>query len=396
MKSLYFGSKFSVSLWLPVVMKKPQEPLNFRQKEAFTSPLSVGLRRSDRVNSDASDTRQRRPTMTDVAQLAEVGLKTVSRVVNREEGVRDELVRRVERAIKQLGYLHNAGASSLRRSDQSTDTIGLVVEDVGNPFSSLIHRGVEEACRERGLLLLVSSSDGEPAREHEAVRALSTRRIDGLLLVPSGSNHTYLAPEISRGMPVVLVDRTCPSLPTVDTVLCNNEGGAEAGTSHLISYGHRRIAHLADLLTIETARRRHDGYCAALTRAGIRVNPALVKTDLSSHALAMKAVHELVSLKQPPTAIFSGQNNISVAVVRVLRELGLHRKIALVGFDDFLLADLLDPAITVVAQDPLTIGHRAAEVLFRRLDGFNGTTEHVTIGARLIVRGSGEIPPTSQ
>jgi LacI family transcriptional regulator len=374
-------------------MKKPQDPLHFRQKEAFTSPPSVGLRRSDHVVSPAVDARQRRPTMTDVARVAEVGVKTVSRVVNREDGVSDELVQRVERAIKQLGYLHNAGASSLRRSDQSTDTIGLVVEDVGNAFSSLIHRGVEEACRERGLLLLVSSSDGEASREHEAVRALSMRRIDGLLLVPSGSNHTYLHPEISRGMPVVLVDRTCPTLPMVDTVLCNNEGGADTGTGHLLSYGHRRIAHLADLLTIETARRRYDGYRAALTRAGIDLDPALIKTDLSSPAVAMTAVRELLQLDDPPTAIFSGQNNISITVVRALRELGLHRKIAVVGFDDFLLADLLEPAITVVAQDPLTIGHRAAEVLFRRLDGFTGTTEHVTIGARLIVRGSGEIPP---
>jgi LacI family transcriptional regulator len=331
--------------------------------------------------------------MTDVARVAGVGVKTVSRVVNREGGVRDELVQRVEQAISALGYLHNAGASSLRRSDQSTDTIGLVVEDVGNPFSSLMHRGVEEACRARGLLLLVSSSDGEVAREREAVNALSTRRIDGLILVPSGSNHTYLLPEIARGMPVVLVDRSSPDLPQVDTVLCDNIGGAAAGTNQLIAYGHSRIAHLGDSLTIETAIRRVEGFRLAMARAGLIVDEQLVRTGLNSVDVAMDAAREMLTGPNPPTAIFSGQNNISMGIIRVLRELGLHREIAFLGFDDFVLADLLEPGVTVMAQDPITMGHRAAEVLFRRLDGFSGPTEHVTIGARLLARGSAEIRP---
>jgi LacI family transcriptional regulator len=372
---------------------KAQNALQFRRTKALSAVQRGGLPRAGTRSVTGQPLRQRRPTMTDVARVAEVGVKTVSRVVNREGGVRDELVQRVEQAISALGYLHNAGASSLRRSDQSTDTIGLVVEDVGNPFSSLMHRGVEEACRERGLLLLVSSSDGEDAREQEAVTALSTRRIDGLILVPSGNNHTYLLPEIARGMPVVLVDRSSVDLPTADTVLCDNVGGAIEGTTQLISYGHRRIAHLGDSLTIETATRRTQGFKLAMTRAEIPVDDHLVRTGLTSVESAMQATRELLTGPNPPTAIFSGQNNISLGIIRVLRELSLHREIALVGFDDFLLADLLEPAITVVAQDPETMGRRAAEVLFRRLDGFTGPTEHVTIGARLLPRGSGEIRP---
>jgi LacI family transcriptional regulator len=329
--------------------------------------------------------------MNDVAGLAGVAVKTVSRVVNRESGVRQELIAKVEKAIGELGYLHNAGASSLRRSDQSTATIGLVVEDIGNPFSSLLQRSVEQACRDRELLLLVSASDGSPKREREVVQALSSRRVDGLPIVPSGQDHAYLSSEVRRGTPVVFVDRTSPSLQSADNVVVNNEGGAEVGTAHLVAHGHRRIAHLGDLTAIETARLRHSGYLRALKRARIKADQRLVRRDLVSIDHAMQATRDLLDAPNPPTAIFSGQNVITIGIVRVLRELGLHRTTALVGFDDFLLADLLDPAITVIAQDPMVIGKRAAEVLFRRIDGFAGLPEHITIGTELIPRGSGEI-----
>jgi LacI family transcriptional regulator len=374
-------------------MTDQTKPLSFGQTQAFSAATDRLLARSVSEQSAHGSARQRRPTMNDVARVAGVGVKTVSRVVNREGGVRNELVLRVEKAISQLGYRHNAGASSLRRSDQSTATVGLVVEDIGNPFSSLLQRAVEDACRDRELLLLVSSSDRLAKREYEAVEALSNRRVDGLIIMPSGKDHEYLASEISRGTPVVFVDRTSPELLTADTVVADNEGGAFAGTLHLISHGHTRIAHLGDLTRIETAERRYTGYLRALTNAGLTNDPALVRRDLDSLQLAMAATRELLALSNPPTAIFSGQNIISIGVIRVLRELGLHRKIALVGFDDFLLADLLEPAITVVAQDPLVIGSRAAEVLFRRIDGFTGPTEHVMIGTTLIPRGSGEILP---
>src|SRR6266496_1441188 len=147
-----------------------------------------------------------RPTMTDVAAAAGVSLKTVSRVVNAEPGVTPETAARVRGAIEQLGFRRNDVARALRRG-QRFRMLGLVIEDVANPFYSAIARGAEEVTRERGLLLITGSSDEDPARERELVRLFCERRVDGLLMVPAADDHRYLFPELRVGLHVVFIDR---------------------------------------------------------------------------------------------------------------------------------------------------------------------------------------------
>ena len=330
--------------------------------------------------------------MRDVAALAEVSIKTVSRVVNGEPGVSPALARRVLAASERLDYRHNMTASSLRRSDGRSATIGVVLEDVANPFASALHRSIEDVAVKRGVLVLAGSSDEDGERERRLVSAFASRRVDGLIIQPSSHDHSYLLTERRAGTAMVFVDRP-PAFLDADTVLTDNTAGVKRGVRHLVEHGHRRIGYLGDMRTIATAADRHQGYVEELAEHEIKLDERLVRLDLRGIEKAEAATTELLTGPEPPTALFTGQNLITIGAFRALRRLGLHRKVALIGFDDILLADLLEPGITVIAQDPAAIGRTAADVLFRRLDGDRSASEQHIVLTRMITRGSGEIRP---
>jgi len=330
--------------------------------------------------------------MRDVAALSGVSLKTVSRVINREPGVSPDLTARVSRAIEQLDFRPNLAASSLRRSDGRTASIGVILEDIANPYSAAVHRAVEDVARAHGLIVLAGSVDEDPERERRLAAAFIARRVEGMIVVPTGEDQSYLANEQRAGMAIVFVDRP-PVHLDADVVVSSDRDGAATGVRHLISGGHRRVAFLGDLTSIHTAQERFSGYVDALVSAGIEVSPELVCHGLHSSDLAEAAVAGLFTGKRQPTAIFASQNLITIGVLRALRARQLERRVALVGFDDVPLADLLVPGVTVVAQDPVRIGQIAADMLFRRLDGDRGPTTRYIVNTTLIARGSGEIAP---
>ncbi len=330
--------------------------------------------------------------MRDVAALAKVSIKTVSRVVNGESGVTPRLARQVLAASERLNYRHNLTASSLRRSDGRSATIGVVLEDVANPFCSALSRSIEDVAVRRGVLVLAGSSDEDGDRERKLVSAFASRRVDGLIIQPSSEDHSYLLTERKAGTAIVFVDRP-PAFFDADTVLTDNAAGVRRGVRHLVEHGHRRIGYLGDLHKIVTAAERHRGYVEELADHRIEVDETLVRLDLRGIEKAEAAAIELLRLPNPPTALFAGQNLITIGVFRALRRLEVHQRVALIGFDDILLADLLQPGITVIAQDPAAIGRTASEMLFRRLDGDQSPSEHRIVLTRLIPRGSGEIAP---
>jgi len=334
--------------------------------------------------------------MRDVAALAGVSVKTVSRVMNGEAGVSTTRAARVQAAARELDFHLNLGARNLRRSDGRTATIGLILENVANPYSSALHRAVENVARARGVAVLAGSLDETPQRERELVAAFTSRRVDGLIMMPTGSDHGYLLPERRAGTPIVFVDRS-PGLLEADVVLADNRAGAQMGVGHLIARGHRRIGFLGDLARIATAEERHAGYRDAMRRAGLAASAEHVVRDASTADFAEAATTALLRGADPPTALFTAQNLVTIGALKALRRLGLQREVALVGFDDFLLADLLDPPVTVVAQDPHTMGEWAAKRLFRRTDGDASPFTTEVVPTRLVIRGSGEItPPTGR
>lgn len=317
--------------------------------------------------------------MKDVAQAAGVALKTVSRVVNDEPGVHESTAERVRAAIERLGYSRNEGARMLRRG--RTATVGLVIEDIGDPFYAGLGRAVEEVALRHGHLLLSGSSGEDPARERDLVRTFRNRRVDGLIVVPAGGDHGYLRAELTAGVPAVFADRPPGPGIEADTVLCDNAGGAALAVEHLRAHGHRRIAFLGDSPAIFTAAERLRGYREAL---GPLFDRRLVAMRAPALAGTRADLARMLDLAEPPTALFTGNGRLTVTALRALAG----RQMPLVGFDDFELADLLTPGVTVVAQDPGGLGRVAAELLFRRLGGDEGPAEHVELPVRLITRGS--------
>ena len=332
-----------------------------------------------------------RPTMREVAALAGVSLKTVSRVVNRETGVSPELAERVRSAVDRLAYRHNAAASNLRRGDGKTATLGVLFEDLANPFASAVHRAIEDVARARGVLVLAGSSDEDPSRERDLVTAFVSRRVDGVILLSGDVDHSYLLNERRAGTAIVFIDRP-PAFLDADTVTVDNEGGSALAVRHLIAHGHRRIAYVGDRLSVHTASARHAGYERALRESGLTVDDRLVLHDRRSIDDADAGIAALLATDHAPTAIFASQNLVTIGVLRALHRLRLHPTVALVGFDDFALAEALEPGVTVIAQDTNRIGREAAEQIVRRLDGDVGPSRFTTIPVTLIARGSGELP----
>jgi LacI family transcriptional regulator len=326
--------------------------------------------------------------MKDVAAWAGVGLKTVSRVVNEEPGVADGTAERVRAAIDALGFRRNDGARTLRKGQ--TASIGLVLEDIGNPFYSALTRAVEDVAHRHGSLLFTGSSDEDPVRERTLTLAFCARRVDGLIIVPASADHSYLVPETAAGIATVFVDRPAHRVQA-DAVLTDNVSGAADGVTHLIRHGHRRIGYLGDAPRIYTADQRLRGYRRAMSEAGQVAEDAWVAMATPGPETVGRALDRMLDGPEPVTALLCGNNRITIETVRALR--ARDRWVALVGIDDFEFADLLTPGITVIAQDPARMGRMAAELLFRRLAGERGPAQRIELETRLIPRGSGEMPP---
>ena len=330
--------------------------------------------------------------MREVAAVAGVSLSTVSRVINGGAGVRDDLVERVREAVELLGYRHNLTASNLRRADGQSASIGLIFEDVSNPFFGAVHRGVEDVARERGILTLVGSSDEQPERERELAAAFSRRGVDGLIVASAVHDSSYLLRDRAAGIALVFVDRP-PGFVDADAVLSDNVGGARAAVAHQIAAGHRRIGFLGDRPDVFTAAERLRGYRETLAQQGLAEELELIRHPQFRGVDAYETTCELLSGRNPPTALFAAQNLIAIGAVRAVHALDVQHEVALVSFDDIPLADAVDPGITVVAQDPYGLGREAAELLLARLDGDDRPSRRIVLPTELIERGSGELAP---
>src|SRR3954447_21223826 len=330
-----------------------------------------------------------RPTLKDVAREAGVSVRTVSRALYDEPRISSATRNRVLGVVASLGFRPNTLARHMRAGGRDR-AVALVIPDLANPFFASVAAGVESAIRDHGLTLLLGSSDEDPAREKALVTTFLDRPAAVLLVVPTAaSEHGYLRPERRRGLPIVFVDRPSVKL-TADCVVSANHDGAYTAVSQLLSYGHRRIAFVGDRpVSLYTRQERFRGYRSALAAAGIPVDDALVADahlDVDSAAITAG----LLALPDPPTAIFAANNLVCMGVVTTLSR--SHRwDVAVIGFDDFLLANAFDPGITVVAQDTTHLGTTAAEIGLARLHGDRSRARTVTLPTIMIKRGSGEV-----
>src|SRR4051812_18175013 len=302
-------------------------------------------------------------TMRQVAERAGVSAKTVSRVMNNDRYVSAEVRQRVQRAIEELQYVPNLLARTFRSGRDAA--IGVAVPDISDPFFAAVTHAIEQIARTRGTAVFVTSLGTDGHDEQAGVEALLGRQIVGLVSTPVAADQSYLRPW-QRRTAMVFIDRR-PSKITADSVIEDDRGGAHNATTHLIDRGHRRIAFIGDQPSISTTIRRLDGYRAALRDAGIGEDRDLVTVGITSSADAAECTAKLLALPDAPTALFSSNTKCSIGIVAVLQEMD-RTDVALISFGDVPLAAALQPALTVIDQDPDALGRFAATRLFERLD----------------------------
>lgn len=330
---------------------------------------------------------QQRATADDVARLANVSSKTVSRVFTQRELVAPETAERVLAAAKRLRFRPNALARGLRRGGR-TRTVGLMIGELGNPFYYKVASGIEKHLNEHGYGLILATTDDTEEGEARTADTLLSHRIDALLLVPVASDQSYLEGERQLGTPVVAVDRPARNL-VADAVVLANRTGVEEATRRLVAHGHRRIAYVCNPASVYSQQERVAGYRAALSAAGIPAQGAweLLEDDMS--VPSERLVGALLDRAEPPTAIVAGNNRMTIGALRALRARGDDRT-ALIGFDDFDTADLM--GVSVVSYDPVALGRASAELALERIQDPTAFSRQIDMPTWIIERGTGERP----
>ena len=298
-------------------------------------------------------------TMRDVAARARVSAKTVSRVFNDDPHVLPETRARVAEALRELDYVPNAMARTFRTGRASV--LGVAVPDLADPFFATIARAVEQVAARADMAVVVSSLGYEPQHEPAALGSLLRRSLSGLVVAPTGHDHRHLQPWAGR-FPVVFVDRPPQGL-RADAFTGDDHEGARVATGHLLARGHRSIAFVGDSPRMSTTAARLAGHRAALADAGLPLGSDLVAFGAVDPGSAAQVVGRLAGAATPPTALFSADARTTMALVPALAG----RTWAVVGFGDFPMAHMLSPALTVVDQDPATLGRLAAERVLQRL-----------------------------
>ena len=325
------------------------------------------------------------PTLQDVARHAGVAPITASRAINASGYVSQDVRERVLQAAKELGYVPNTLARSLR--SRRTQTLALVLTDITNPFFTTVARGVEDAASAAGYTVIFCNTDEDEAKERNYLEMLLQKRVDGLLLVPARDARGSLQAAQAQGVPVVVIDRRASGCQA-DVVRCDSEGGAYELTRLLISLGHRRVVLLNGPHGVSTAEDRGAGFLRGLHEAGLEGQSAVLHGSFTQ-AGGAEMTRQALALQPRPTALFAANNFIAIGAMQALRELGVGvpEKIALVGFDDLPPALVMFPFLTVAAQPAYEMGRRAALLLIDRLQGRLETAcEEIILPTELIVR----------
>jgi len=331
------------------------------------------------------------PTLSEVARKAGVGTTTVSRVINGGNRVDPKTLARVRKAIEALSYMPNQAARILK--GHRTKTIGLIIPSIADPFFASCAEAAQVIARTHDSLLIVTTTHNEPEAEIESVKVLMQHQTDGLIIAPSDTDNSALRSLLARAsVPVVALDRPLPH-SSIPFVVADNFAGANLATQHLIGHGYRRIACMTGEKTLYTIRERVSGYRQAVESAGL---PVILDDSISDYPSVERAIRTLLGAAKPPDAIFTLKNSITISAFEAMQKLGvvIPGSMALLGYDDFELAETVRPSITVVRQPIEEIGRMAAEILFEELQRSRvRTIDHrrpreVQLGTRLVRRSS--------
>lgn len=327
------------------------------------------------------------PTIKQVAEQAGVSTATVSRVLSGGKGVTEDTIKRVRQVVKSLDYHPNRVARNLRA--RKTNTVGLILSDIQNPFFTSVVRGVEDVLQAAGYVLLLGNSDDDPHKEETYLATFRAEGLAGIIFVISDVAINSYRRILAAGIPLVAIDRA-PANLEVDLVTVSNVEGAQEATTHLIRREHKRIGMISGPSHLNTSRERQMGYEQALSKVGIPIKGELIKNGDFRETGGYTEMKKLLSLKNPPTAVFVANNLMTLGALQAIHEQGLviPSQISLISFDDMPWAKSFQPPLTAIAQPTYELGSTAAELLLARMQDPQRPIRHVVLRTQLIVRAS--------
>lgn len=328
-------------------------------------------------------------SLKEVADRAKVSIATVSRVINNESLVNPKTKAKVDVAIKELNYSPNRVAQRLRNSNSRKQLIGLVLPDIQNPFYVDVIRGVEEFAYQNNFAVMIGNFGQDAKKEKLYLDILQAEEVDGLIAAPSNGKDQNLIQVIDNGFSVVCIDRGLIDID-VDVVKVNNEDGAFRAIEYLIELGHTKIAHITGHPQIPTTLERVSGYEAAMHKYNIEIDSRLIKNSNSDYQSGAELMQELLELPEPPTAVFTANNLLTLGGLKTIHEKGLNipDDISIIGFDDMYWSMSLNPPLTAVKQSGYEIGKRAAELLLQNIIDPNRSKVSLVLNTELMIRKS--------
>jgi len=324
--------------------------------------------------------------IADVAKMANVSTATVSRVISNAGTVKKETAEKVLEAIKKLNYQPNMLARQLRRSE--TKTILVVVPDITNTFFSAVLRGIESVAIENGYQVLLGDARNDVESETSFLTILGQKKADGLILLTARTDQKILE-ILSQDYPVVLACEYYEGskLPTVSI---DNVSSARRATEYLISLNHKRIGHISGPLNIVVGRDRCRGFQQAMAQHGLSVDPSLVQEGEFSFESGFNLMIKFLSLENPPTAIFAGNDEMAMGAIKAAKSKGLRvpEDLSVVGFDDIQFSSIFEPALTTVAQPTFDMGQKAMRLLLKLILNEELEKDQFILQDKLVVRES--------
>lgn len=324
-----------------------------------------------------------------IAKAAGVSTATVSRVLNGSDKVREQTAKKVRDVVEKMNYRLDHVARRMKVKSSDSLVIGLIITDIENPFFSNVAKGVEDVAFKNKHVLMICNTNEDPEKEKFFLNSMLSEKVSGAIIVPTNGNGDFFGKLVEDGFPMVMVDRR-PENINVDTVSINNELGGYLATKRLIQNGHTRIGIVCGIKGLSNTVERLGGYKKALNEANIDVSNELITYGDYIESGGREAMEGLLSLNQPPTAVFSTNNLMTLGCIKELykRNVSIPDEMALIGFDDSSWAEALNPPLTTVKQPGYELGVNAAEILIKRLSNENVNRVDVVLNPELIVRES--------
>lgn len=327
--------------------------------------------------------------LKEVAEKAGVSIATVSRVINNSPNVNPQTRIKIEKLIKELKYTPNRVAKRLRNRNTSSNLLGVLIPDIQNPFYVDVLRGIEDVAYNNKYLLIMCNFAQDETKEKLYLDILQSESIDGLIAAPTHEHDPEVSSLVRTGLPIVCVDRGLVDVD-VDVVLVENRKGAYSAVDYLAKRGYKRIAYISGIPTIPSSRDREKGYRSALQDNNLTYEKNLVRYGDSRHESGVKLCADLLELPNPPDAIFTGNNLITLGALETIhtKKLKIPEDIAIIGFDDMYWSISLNPPLTAVRQPAYEIGKCAAEQLISRINNPDRPTSSMILKTELMIRSS--------